>query len=119
MKDFNIVILTGRLTKDAETRELKEGQVLTFFSLAFNRSRKNESGEWEDVPNFINISFIGKKALDYKKGEKVLVKGKFYENKYQDAKGNNRSEFKIQADECGLFHTVSEKKKEEKEEIPF
>lgn len=44
MKDFNRVVLIGRLTKDVELRYSNSGVCFGHFSVAVNRSRKTESG---------------------------------------------------------------------------
>ena len=54
-RSFNQVILMGNLTRDPELRTIPSGQNVTSFSLALNRSYKDQSGEWKEVTDYIDI----------------------------------------------------------------
>lgn len=79
---INKVLLTGNLTRDAELRATRNTQtpVLTF-TVAVNERRKNQqTGEWEDYPNFIACVLYGNRAgalfCHLTKGLKVAVEGR-------------------------------------------
>ncbi|MDR1087857.1 MAG: single-stranded DNA-binding protein [Coriobacteriales bacterium] len=79
--NINKVILTGNLTRDSELRALPSGSSVLSFGIAVNDRRKNSStGDWEDVPNYINCSMFGSRAEGLHKyllkGTKVGIDGK-------------------------------------------
>ena len=58
--DINRVEVSGNLTRDPELRSTASGMAVLTFGLASNDSRKNnQTGEWEDVPNFIDCTMFG------------------------------------------------------------
>lgn len=78
---INRTVLSGNLTRDAELKTTRSQTSVLVFSLAFNEPRKNVStGEWEQVPNFIDCTLFGKRAETLakrlKKGTKVFIEGK-------------------------------------------
>ena len=93
---FNLAILTGRLTTDAELKKTPNGVSVTSFTLAVNRNYK--SGE-EQETDFINIvawrqtaEFICKY---FSKGSSIGIEGAIQTRKYQDKNGNNRVAFEV------------------------
>ena len=61
MRDINVVVLVGRLTRDSELKYTKSGMPIARFSLAVNRSKK-QGDEWIDEACFFDIDFWGKAA---------------------------------------------------------
>jgi len=61
MADLNRVTLIGRLTRDSELKSLASGQSVCKFSIAVNRLRKN-GDQWEDEPNFFDVTLWGKRG---------------------------------------------------------
>ena len=59
--NINRVILTGNLTKDPELRSLpSSGTAVCSLRVACNGRRKNnETGQWEDQPNFFDVTVCG------------------------------------------------------------
>ena len=56
---INRVTISGHLTRDPELRQTKGGTSILSFGVAVNDRRKNpQSGEWEDVPNFVDCSLF-------------------------------------------------------------
>lgn len=81
MQDINTVCITGRLTKDPVLRSTAAGMSALGFSIASNRSRKNaQSGQYEDVAGFFDVSVLGSRADALSKiltkGARVAVSGK-------------------------------------------
>ena len=95
---FNIVVLTGRLTADPESKTTPSGVLVANFSIAVQRSYR--SGE-EPITDFINIvawrqtaEFICKY---FKKGSMIGIEGAIQTRRYQDKDGNNRTAFEVVA----------------------
>lgn len=98
---INRVMISGNLTRDAEFRALASGSATLTFSVAVNDRRQNaQTGEWEDVPNFVDCVMFGKRAqaLDKRlaKGTKVAIEGKLRWSQWQDREtGRNRSKLEV------------------------
>ena len=73
MSDLNVVALTGRLVKDAELKKTADGKSYVVFSIANNLVRRNEEGEYADIPNFFQITMWNDTAEKMLKG---LTKGR-------------------------------------------
>ena len=60
---INRVIITGNLTRDPELRSTASGMPVLGFGVAVNDRRRNQqTGEWEDYPNFIDCTMFGARA---------------------------------------------------------
>ena len=78
---INRVIISGNLTRDPELRSTASGLPVLGFGVAVNDRRKNQqTGEWEDYPNFIDCTMFGARAESLSrylgKGTKVAIEGK-------------------------------------------
>lgn len=69
--DTNIVVLTGRLTRDPELRQAGSAQVLSG-RLAFTR-REKQGEEWGDVSNYVDVTLGWNKRATALAG--MLTKG--------------------------------------------
>jgi single-strand DNA-binding protein len=81
MADYNRVILMGRLTRDPELRYIPSGTAVCEFGLAVNDRRKNnQTGEWVEDTQFIDITMWARQAeiaSEYlSKGSPVFVEGR-------------------------------------------
>lgn len=99
---INSVSIAGRLTRDAELKQAGYTTVCEF-CLAVNERRKNRNtDEWEDVPNFFDVSLFGKYAEAVAprllKGVKVFVDGRLHYSSWQAQDGTKRSKVTINAD---------------------
>lgn len=99
---INSVTISGNLTADVVVRQTNGGMSVYSFGVAVNERRKNQqTGEWEDVPNFVDCTIFdreGKRAWMVnclRKGFKVLVHGRLQQDKWTDQQGNNRSVLRI------------------------
>lgn len=87
---INLVMVTGNLTRDAELRNTNtNGTPVLNFSVAVNDRRKNQqTGEWEDYPNFFDCSLFGTRAEKIApyltKGRRVAIQGKLRWSQWQD-----------------------------------
>jgi single-strand DNA-binding protein len=93
---FNLVVLTGRLTTDAELKITPSGTSVTSFNIAVDR--KVKSGE-EKQADFIPIvawrqtaEFITKY---FQKGSMIGIEGTIQTRKYNDKNGNSRTAFEV------------------------
>ena len=89
---MNSVNLIGRFTRDPELRSTPTGTSICAFSLAVQRSFKNNEGEYE--ADFINCvawknsaEFISKY---FKKGQQIGVQGELQTRKWSDDDGKTR-----------------------------
>ncbi len=94
MRNFNVVVLEGRLVKDPEIRYTQNGTPLCSFSIANNYSYYRGDELQEEV-NFIDIttwSRLAEQCNEYlKKGRHVIVNGRLKQNRWQDDNGNTHS----------------------------
>ena len=101
--NINRVVLTGNLTRDPELRSLPSGMSVCSLRVACNTRRKNNStGEWEDKPNFFDVTVWGAQgencARFLSKGRPVALDGRLEWREWQDQQGNNRQSIEIIAD---------------------
>ncbi|HXS99302.1 MAG TPA: single-stranded DNA-binding protein [Elusimicrobiota bacterium] len=85
MANLNKVMLIGRLTRDPEIKVFGNGGKVANIGFAVNNRRKNkDSGQWEDVPVWLDLKVFnrepGPKKADLaesslKKGQQVFVEG--------------------------------------------
>ena len=78
---INKVMVTGNLVRDPELRTTGGGMSVLKMGVAVNDRRKNQqTGEWEDYPNFIDCTMFGNRAESVSrflsKGSKVAIEGK-------------------------------------------
>lgn len=101
MDDLNSVSLVGRLTRDPELRNFANGGAVCQLGIAFNTSKKNSDGSWEDVPNYINVSVFGgqgEKCAEYlSKGRQVAVLGRLQYRSWEAGDGSKRNAIDIVA----------------------
>ena len=100
---INRVIISGNLTRDPELRSTASGLPVLGFGVAVNDRRKNQqSGEWEDYPNFIDCTMFGARAESLSrylnKGTKVSIEGKLRWSQWE-REGQKRSKIEVIVDE--------------------
>ena len=101
--NINRVVLTGNLTRDPELRSTASGMSVCSLRIASNTRRKNQStGEWEDKPNFFDITVFGAQgencARFLAKGRPVAIDGRLEWREWTDQQGNKRQNVEIVAD---------------------
>jgi single-strand DNA-binding protein len=97
------VKLTGNLTRDPELRSTPGGMSVLKLRMAVNDRRKNaQSGEWEDVPNYVDVTMFGTRAESLarylSKGSKIAVEGKLRWSEWE-SQGEKRSKLEVVADD--------------------
>lgn len=101
---INKATITGNITRDPELRQTQGGTSVLTIGVAVNDRRKNQqTGEWEDYPNFIDCTIFGNRATGVaphlEKGMKVAIEGKLSQSRWQAEDGTNRSKIEIIVDE--------------------
>jgi single-strand DNA-binding protein len=101
--NINRVVLTGNLTTDPELRSLpSSGMSVCKLRVACNTRRKGAGGEWEDKPNFFDVTVWGAQgencARYLNKGRPVAIDGRLEWREWQDKDGNKRQSIDIIAD---------------------
>ena len=100
---INRVNISGNLTRDPELRQTQGGMAILSLGVAVNDRRKNQqTGEWEDVPNFVDCVVFGtraeKLAQFLAKGSKVAIEGKLRWSQWE-RDGAKRSKLEVIVDE--------------------
>jgi single-strand DNA-binding protein len=101
--NINRVVLTGNLTRDPELRSTGSGLAVCSLRIASNTRRKNnQTGEWEDKPNFFDVTVWGAQgencARFLSKGRPVAIDGRLEWREFTDGAGNKRQAVEIVAD---------------------
>ena len=101
---INRVNISGNLTRDPELRQTASGSAILNVGVAVNDRRKNQqTGEWEDVPNFVDCVMFGTRAEGIArylaKGTKVAIEGKLRYSTWQAQDGSKRSKLEVIVDE--------------------
>ena len=104
---INRVIISGNLTRDPELRATAGGTPVLSFGMAVNDRRKNtQTGEWEDHPNFVDLTMFGARAEAVgrymSKGSKVAVEGRLRYSSWE-RDGQRRSKLEVVVDEIELM----------------
>ena len=90
---MNQLTIIGNLTRDPETRNTKDGDSITNFTVAVNRS----SGD----ADFFRVACwgnLGENCAKYlSKGKKVAVIGSVYASAYEDSEGNPAASLEVSA----------------------
>lgn len=123
---INTVTLVGNLTRDPEASHNAAGFCILKLGIAVNDRRKNQGGEWEDVPYYFDLKILGKRAeslsTKLEKGQTVAVQGKLLQDRWKDKEGNNRSRVYVLVDDIRFMSGKQSKPAEPEmydEDIPF
>lgn len=100
--NINRIVMTGNLTGDPELRNLPSGMSLCKMRIACNTRRKGQSGEWEDKPNFFDVTVWGAQgencARYLSKGRPVALDGRLEWREWEAQDGQKRQSVDIIAD---------------------
>jgi single-strand DNA-binding protein len=100
--NINRVILTGNLTRDPELRSTQGGTSVCSLRVACNTRRRGPSGDWEDKPNFFDVTVWGAQGENcsrfLSKGRPVAIDGRLEWREWEDREGNKRQSVEIVAD---------------------
>jgi single-strand DNA-binding protein len=100
--NINRVVVAGNLTRDPEMRATGGSTSICGMRIAVNGRRKGASGEWEDDPNYFDVTVFGQQgdncARYLKKGRGVAVDGRLNWREWTDKDGNKRQSLDIIAE---------------------
>lgn len=98
MASFNRVVLYGNLTRDVDLKILKNGMKIGNLTLAINKRRKTNNGEWVADTSYVDVTLWGKVAVtasDYlSKGSPVIIKGRLKRDTWEKD-GKTQSKLKV------------------------
>jgi len=101
-RSINQVVLMGNLTRDPDLRQTPTGQNVCSFSLALNRSYKDQAGEWKEVTDFVDIVAwgpLGERVAQYlSKGRRCFVQGRLQSRSWEQD-GQKRSKLEVLAND--------------------
>ena len=100
--NINRVVMTGNLTRDPELRSTPSGMSVCSLRIACNTRRKGAGGEWEDKPNFFDVTVWGAQgencARYLAKGRPIALDGRLEWREYVTQEGQRRQAIDIIAD---------------------
>lgn len=104
---INKVMITGNLTRDPELRATTNGTQILHFGVAVNDRRRNQqTGDWEDYPNFVDCVVFGARAEPLSrflsKGSKVAIEGKLRYSSWEKD-GQKRSKLEVVVDDLDFL----------------
>lgn len=104
---INRVNISGNLTRDPVMRQTAGGMQVLGFGVAVNDRRKNQqTGEWEEHPNFVDCTMFGSRAEGVSrflsKGSKVAIEGKLRWSQWE-RDGQKHSKLEVVVDEIELM----------------
>ena len=104
---INIVTISGNLTRDPELRQAGNTSILSFGVAVNDRRRNPQSGQWENVPNFVDCIVFGSRADALAgllhKGSKVAIDGKLRYSSWEGKDGKKRSKLEVVVNELELM----------------
>ncbi|CAK1233244.1 Single-stranded DNA-binding protein (Ssb) [Fructobacillus cardui] len=107
---INRVVLIGRMTKDLELRYTQSGTAVGSFTLAVNRTFKNNDGERE--ADFINAVIWRKSAENLAnftgKGAQVAIEGRLQTRNYENNQGQRVYVTEVVVDNFSLLESKAE-----------
>jgi single-strand DNA-binding protein len=100
--NINRVVMTGNLTRDPELRSLPSGMSVCSLRIACNTRRKGSGGEWEDKPNYFDVTVWGAQGENcsryLSKGRPVAIDGRLEWREWETSEGQKRQAVDIIAD---------------------
>ena len=99
---INRVVLVGRLTRDPELRALPSGVSVCGLRIACNSSRRDAEGDYQEQPNFFDVSVYGASAESVshymRKGSRVAIDGRLEWREWETADQQKRQAVSVVAD---------------------
>jgi single-strand DNA-binding protein len=113
LPEQNTVLLTGRLTRDAELKYTASGVAMCRFSVAVNRRFKDpKSGEWKDDTSYVDVS-VWREAAErcgkvLKKGSPVHIEGRLRSYTVESKEdGAKRTKLEVEARRVQILEKTS------------
>lgn len=118
MNPINSLVIEGNLVRDAIVKETQNGNYVSNFSIAVNRSVKTHNGEVHKEVSFFDVETWGDLAKDMSKkgtrGTRIRMVGRIKQNRWTGSDGKNYSRINIIADHIEF---ISQKKNENSEDV--
>jgi single-strand DNA-binding protein len=99
---INRVVLVGRLTRDPELRALPSGSSVCGLRVACNTVRRDAEGEYQDKPNYFDVSVFGATADNVnrytRKGSRVAIDGRLEWREWENLELQKREAVSVVAD---------------------
>ena len=104
---INKAFISGNLTRDPDLRSTANGTAVLQISVAVNDRRKNQqTGEWEDYPNYVECIMFGNRADSVSrilfKGTKVSIEGKLRWSQWEK-NGEKRNKLEVVIEEIEVM----------------
>ena len=119
-RSVNQVILLGNLTRDPELRTTPNGQNVVGFSLALNRSYKDQAGEWQEVTDYVDIvawAALAERVAQYlSRGSRCLIQGRLQSRSWEQ-EGQKRSKVEVLANDVTFLDNRTTSQDEDNEVI--
>lgn len=101
---INKVCISGNLGRDPELKVTPGGMQVCKFCICVNDRKLNkQTNKWEDVPNWVDVTFFGNRAESIHKyltkGMLVFVSGRLHQNKWENKDGQKRSKLEVIGDD--------------------
>lgn len=119
-RSVNQVTLMGNLTRDPELRTTPSGQSVVSFSLALNRSYKDQSGEWQEATDYVDVvawAGLAERVEQYlTRGSRCLVQGRLQSRNWEQ-EGQKRSKVEVLANDVTFLGRNSTDESSEPAEV--
>ena len=114
MSNINRVMLSGNLTRDPELKTTPGGMAVLQMGIAVNGRRKNsQTGQWEDVPNYFDLTMFGNRAQAVSqylgKGTKVMVDGELRWRSWADQNGQKHTKVEVIVNEIEFARAAQQR----------
>lgn len=100
---INVVVLVGNLTRDPESKDTRSDTSLCSMRLAVNGRRKDSQGDWQDDPNYFDVTAFGRTADNcakyLEKGSPCAVKGRLNWREWETQEGGKRQAVDVVAED--------------------
>ena len=112
LPELNVILLSGRVTRDAEMFFTPSGVGKCTMRIAVNRRVKDaKSGEWKDDVFYVNVvawrELADRSKDKAKKGVPVIVEGRLTCRDYEDKKtGQKKEVFEVMANRIQYLSAV-------------
>jgi len=110
MKNVNVAIIEGNLTREPEMKTLNSGATVLSFSIASNSDYKKDD-EWVKDVMFLNIDVWGKYATSLNdrlaKGVTVICEGRLKSKLVETQDGSKRTYFSLTANSVQIRNRVA------------
>ena len=101
---MNIIVLTGRITKDPEIKTGKDGSAYLYFCLAVDGGKDKDGNKIVDFIDCISYKFQAEFISKYVvKGTLLEVSGKLHTSNREDSEGNKTKRVTVKVDNVGIL----------------